>query len=65
MIKLHVVFITVVMGAACIYASYPYMMPVSEKIVHKVVEKSKKPVDRPVHPSYPIGSFEYEHKRTI
>lgn len=63
-----VVFLSVVMGSACIYASYPYIMSLSslsEKVVEKAVEKSKKSVDRPKHPGYPVGTFEHEHKRTI
>lgn len=58
-------FLGVVMGTASVYASYPYILPVIERIVKSTVKEQVKVVEKITKKEYPVGSFEYEHKRTI
>lgn len=59
-------FLGLVMGAACVYASYPYMMPLVERFAKSTVKENAKVVDKKIrHWQYPTGTFEHEHKRTI
>lgn len=58
-------FLGVVMGAACIYASYPYMIPLVESIAKAAVKENVKVVEKITKTEYPVGSFEHEHKKTI
>lgn len=58
-------FLSVVMGTACIYASYPYMLPLVESIAKATVKENVKLVEKITKKEYPVGSFEHEQKKTI
>lgn len=59
-------FLGLVMGSACIYASYPYMMPLVKQFAKATVKEKPKVDDKQLrHWQYPVGTFEHEHKRTI
>lgn len=60
-----IVFLTLVMGSACIYASSPYVMPLVERFTKATVKEQSKVVDKITKPVYPVGTFEHEQKRTI
>lgn len=60
-----ILFLSVVMGSACIYASYPYMMSFFEQFAKATVKEQAKVVDKITKPVYPVGTFEHEQKRTI
>lgn len=57
-------FLGLVMGSACIYASYPYMMPLVERFAKATVKEQVKVVDKITKPVYPVGAFEHEVKKT-
>lgn len=55
----------VVLGAFVCYTSYPYIDQMAENLAKTVVGKQKEMIDKSIKPEYPVGTFEYEHKRTI
>lgn len=60
-----VAFLAVVMASACIYASYPHMSKWAETFAKVFVKEHVNVIDKLTTPSYPVGTFEHEHKRTI
>lgn len=59
------VVVGVVLGALVCYTGYQHIDQMAEKVTQKVLGKHKEMIDKAIKPEYPVGTFEYEHKRTI
>lgn len=57
--------LAVVLGCFICYTSYPYVDQMAENLAKRVVGEQKEMIDKSIKPEYPVGTFEYEHKRTI
>jgi hypothetical protein len=59
------VVVGVVLGALVCYTGYQHIDKMAEKVNQKVLGKHKEMIDNAIKEEYPIGTFEYEVKRTI